>query len=68
MKKFMLPGSFEQDSYMMTAAIFNGEHEWDISNPEANLRYVSGDIREAEKGDTILDFLSRIYDRGDYLR
>lgn len=58
-QKFILPGSVECDDETLTAGILEGTHEFDINN---TLRYVQGKIKDMQKGETLISFMSRIYD------
>lgn len=59
MSKFVLGGSLEVSATVVTGAVFEGAHEWDTNS---TLRYVQGDIKRAEKGDSLETLLFRVYD------
>lgn len=56
--RHILPGSVEVNGNIITAGVHEGSNEWDLKN----LRYIEGDTSKANKGEKLLEFLSRIYD------
>lgn len=59
-RKFILPGSIENDDEIVRGAVFVGVNEWAVEH--ATLRYVEGPIDSGLPDDTIESFLFRIYD------
>lgn len=60
-QKFILPGSTDLEDGKLSCAVFIGENEWDIHGNKT-LRYIEGNINDAEEGETVEAFFFRIYD------
>lgn len=58
MSKFVLPGSIEVSGTWIIAGVHSGSNEWDIKN----LRYIKADFSGVEKGTTMIELLSSVYD------
>ena len=56
---FILPGSLSVEGTIVTGALHTGSNEWDYNMD--NIRYVEGDTKTMKPDDTILSFLTRIY-------
>lgn len=60
MAHFILPGSLEIDDGVVTAAVHTGANEFDVKGN--GLRYVTANLSEAFSGETLTEFLVRIYE------
>jgi hypothetical protein len=61
MSKFILPGSLEMEDGVITAGVHTGPSEFEVES----LRFVEAPRGTSLPGESILEFMGRVYDNSE---